>query len=359
MHKKITAVVFILVILGLTTRGINRYLENAAKKPQSIEDVQRENGIPVVVARSAVQSVQMHRTFTGSIKGKEQADAKAKSMERIGAILVQEGARVKQQQVVARLDRSNPQARFQQAHNAFQLAEKTYERIRALFEEGAVSQQDADEAHTRYNIAKNDVAAAADLLDIRAPISGIVTEVFKEAGETVVPGESVVRIADYRAVEVELEVGVSEIHEIKTGQSAEIKRSMSDPHIFHGTVQRLSLSANPVDRNFRVWVEIPNEDNLLRPGMFITADLIVGTADSSVVIPLHALVYEEDRPFAYVVNENRQAQYRQVRLGVQNGEVVQILEGISPNDLVVIEGMQKLRDGAFVHITNGQFAVTQ
>ena len=101
-----------------------------------------------------------------------------------------------------------------------------------------------------------------------------------------------------------------------------------------------------------VWVEIPNALHLLRPGIFVTADLIIGDVDDAVVIPVHALIYEEDRPFAYVVNAQSQAQYRQVQLGVHNGELVQVLDGISPDEFIVVEGMQKLRDGADVHITN-------
>ncbi len=347
--KKIVIGIVLAAILGLLARGIQRSISASNQKVVSIPELQQEMGIPVNIEPAVRRSLEETRIYSGTIKGKDQADATAKVMERLDQITVRVGERVQKGAVVAKLNRENPNARYQQARLALENARKEFERAEALFREGAISQRDRDNAELQFNLSKEDFETASRLLDVVSPISGIVTELFQDPGVTVAPGTPIVRIASLGTVELEAKVSEADILDMRRNQKAEIVIT-GTPRQFVGTVDRISLSADPEDRNFRVWISIDNREGILRPGMFATARIVIRESDSTLVVAKDSIVKEGNEEFVFIINANNTAERRTILTGVSDERFIEVQNGINEGELVVILGQNKLEGGEKVRI---------
>ena len=348
--KRVVFVIIILLVAGFVTRGVLRNIENSKKRVYSISDIQKEQGIPVEVKPAEISSVKRSVFYTGTIKGKEQADAVAKLQERIEKILVKVGDRVRKGRIIATLSRTNPSARFQQAKLNLELAKRELERVKALYEEGAISESELDRQQNAYNLAKTNYESVEEMLNIRAPITGMVTDIFVEEGQTVNPGQPVIRISRFKDVELEIKVSESDIHSISVGQRVVVRVSFDGKNFYEGRVDRIALSANPVDRSFSVWIVIPNKNLTLKPGMFASAEIILEEDENALVVDKNALMNDDSGAFVFVVNDDLTCEKRSVIPGIIDGDKLQIIKGVKEGEKVVIRGQNKLKEGEKVLI---------
>lgn len=343
--KKLIAALVIIALVALVARGVLRSLERAEIVVPTIDEIQAEQGVPVEVAMVRERTVQQVRIYSGTLKGIAQADATAKTMERVEDILVRVGARVKQGQVLAKLSRDNPGARFQQAQLALELAEKDYNRMKALYEGGAISAQDLDRQENAYKIAQTDFASVEELLNVRSPLDGVVMDIFPEPGETVEGGQEVVRVARLDQMELEIAVSESDIGLVSRGQSAEITVASYENRSFEGTVNHVALSADPRTRKFEVRFRLANPKLELRPGTFATARLVIDNRAGTIVVPKDCLVETLEGIVAFVVTGTGMAERRFVKRGVVADSEAEVLEGLTPGERIVVLGQNKLRGG--------------
>jgi len=348
--KKLIIGIIGLIIVAFVIRGVLENIASAKKKVLSIPEIQKRDGIPVVVEKAKVINLNETRVYSGTIEGKEQADGKAKMMERLETIGVKIGDRLSKGEIVATLSRDNPNARYQQSWLQWKNAEREHKRMKTLFEEGAVSERDLEQTELALDIALNDFAAVEELLNIRSPINGIVTHIFYQVGETVGPGESVVRVAQLDEVELKIGVGESEIHSIRKGQNAKVSINQSNIKEFIGDIDRVSLSADPDDRTFDVRLRIPNPDYRLRPGMFATAEIIIQEHKDVVTIFKDAIVQGIEEKYVFVINNDNIAEKRVITTGITSGILTEIVSGLKEGELVVVEGMNKLQGDEKVKI---------
>ena len=347
--KKIVFGIVAIAVLGLLARGIQKSISASNQKVVSIPELQQELGIPVNVEPAIKKSLEESRIYSGTIKGKDQADATAKIMERLDQVIVRVGDRVRKGDTVAKLNRDNPNARFQQARLAFENSRKEFERAAALFKEGAISQRDRDNAELQFNLSKEDFESASRLLDVVSPIAGIITEIFQDPGVTVSPGTPIVRIASLADVELEAKVSEADIQEIKRNQKAEVAVGGAS-RILPGSVDRISLSADPEDRNFRVWIRIDNREGIARPGMFATARIVVNESDTTLVIDKDSIVKKGEDECIFVVNGNNTAEQRTIVAGVRDERYVEVRSGVTEGELVIILGQNRLEGGETVQV---------
>lgn len=342
----------LVLVVSLVYLGVQSSIEKAQTVVESIEDIQAAEGVPVVITRAEKRDLLQIRSFIGSVKGIEQADATAAILEKIETINVSPGDRVVKDQLLLTLDRQNPSTRFRQSQDALDSAIKELERSKNLFEAGGISEQLYERAVLVERIARADFEAVNRLLEIKAPISGIITDVFFERGETVSPGVPILRIADLKSVYTEIEVGESDIHLVKKGLQAEVRTNSAPGRKFTGTVSSVALSANPEARNFTIKIEVPNPDLILKPGMFTIVDLVVGRSDEVTSVPLDALVTEDGVSFIYVVSEDMKAKRVAVTPGIVYKEWVEVTGNVSPGETIILEGQNKVSDGVKVVVVS-------
>ena len=350
--KKVIFLILAGIVVVLVVIGIQSSIKKAQTTVITIEDIQEREGIPVVTVQAERRDLFLVRNFTGSIKGIEQADATAMILEKIETIHVPLGARVRKGQVLLSLDHQNPTVRYQQTNDALAEAEKELERSTGLLKAGAISEQIHDKAVLAEKIARADFDAINRLLEIRAPVDGIVTDIFRERGETVSPGVPIIRIAKLDIVITEIEVGETDIALVKKGLRARVRTNSFPGKTFHGILTKIALSTNPDARNFTIKIEIPNPEHLLKPGMFTIVDLIIAVSAGVAATPIDALISENGKSYIYVLQGDMTVRKELVTTGIVDGEWVEIIDGVAVDDTVVLEGHNRLTDGSIVVIVS-------
>ncbi|MFQ5709166.1 MAG: efflux RND transporter periplasmic adaptor subunit [bacterium] len=353
MMKKIVSIVLLVLLFGLIGYRVITHGEEPGIK--DIDTYQEELGIPVEIETVQRGNLTLSRHFTGTIEGERQADAIANTAQKIVAIPVKVGDEVRQGQIVAELDfdiASAMSLRYRQSKASFEDARKDYERMKSLFAAGAVSEQALDKAKMALEIATRNFQAASKLVKIEAPIAGTVTHIYHKVGETVRSGQPVVRIAKLNDVLIKIDINETEIAGIRNGQEVKVAVSAYPGKNFTGVLQDLSLSADPVTRTFRAWVRVPNQERLLRPGMFAKVAVMVTSKENVLTISKDAILENNSKAMVYVVTQDLVAELREIQPGQSSANRVEVLSGLNENDRVVVLGQNKLQPGKKVNVVN-------
>jgi RND family efflux transporter MFP subunit len=240
-----------------------------------------------------------------------------------------------------------------------------------------IAQQDLDEAASRDRVAeaqvataKAAVAAAEQQLEaskanqsrthtlfaysrITAPFTGVITHRYADTGAMIQAGTSsssqampLVRLSQNDRLRLTIPVPESAVSHIHVGAPVDVGVA-SLGRTFAGTVARFSDSLNHETRTMSVEVDVPNARGDLVPGMYATASLALDRAASALVVPVQAIDRSEDKATVVVVRDGK-VERRDVRLGLEAPDRVQVVSGLRAGELVVVGNRGQLRDGMIV-----------
>ena len=341
--KTITNSLITISALSLLLIGCGEIKKDAkaAQKPTTIEEIQKVNGKPARVVKASTIKLTDVRSFSGTIEGSQQTYAVAKLGDPISKIHVRVGSKVKKDQVLAEFLYTGDNTSYQQALANIDLQQKTLSRMKEVQAKGGVSQQTIDQQETQLNVAKMNLEAARRATFVLAPSSGTITEVKFKAGEVPGVGGAMFTIANLDKVILKLNVTSSEIGFFKKGAKATIDLNGEK---IQGEVTLIPLAADKTTRFFPVEVTFKNKSRKLLPGMYLTAKLDAREV-TGVTVPTEAIVYGNGVNAVWIVDNEGKAKRKIVQLGVQTKNDIQITEGISEGDVVMIEGQNRMNDG--------------
>jgi RND family efflux transporter MFP subunit len=222
-----------------------------------------------------------------------------------------------------------------------------------------VTQQQIDEAQGKHQVAeatvsrlKAELARTDALLDyatIKAPFDGIVTDRFVDAGAMIQTGAAssgapIVTLMNMDTVRVFINVPEPDVRFV-THQTSVILTVDSLPGgDFAGKVTRYSTALNPKTRTMKTEIDFPNADHALRPGMYGVATLELEKHEGALTLPATALLVEKDAALVYIVVDGK-AKRSLVRTGLNDGIVVEILEGLTGVESVIVAGKGSVTEG--------------
>jgi RND family efflux transporter MFP subunit len=201
-------------------------------------------------------------------------------------------------------------------------------------------------AQTQVDQARKAIADTA----IVAPISGYVAERTADLGEFVTPNtpnSKVATIVRTSVLRMRIDVPEQNIGLVKAGQGISLQTSAYPDRNFAGTIARISPSLNPTSRTLTVEAEVDNPDGLLKPGQFATVRIAQGAPKPTVMIPTAAVKTDGDVNRVFVVKDGR-AEERIVKLGVLEGELIEVRQGVQEGEQVVVSGLNQVYDGVSV-----------
>lgn len=194
------------------------------------------------------------------------------------------------------------------------------------------------DASVNQALANNRVVSE---IPITAPVSGKVTFRDVSLGETIEPGKRIFSIVNLSPIWVVVNVFQEQIARIQTGQSVRIKTPTNT--IVQGSISNVGTVVDPENRTLPVRIISNNSGELLKPGMFVSAEIVTGkSAANRMVAPASAVVDEGGRSVVYVKNGN-DFQAIPVQIGQRASDQVEILDGIYEGDEIVIQGAKQLR----------------
>jgi membrane fusion protein (multidrug efflux system) len=303
--------------------------------------------IAVVTAPVRVQRLTLETEALGTTRANESVDITSKVSNIVSAVRFSEGQHVRRGQVLVELDGKEARADLAVAEAALTESRSQFNRSRELYTTRVLSESQLEtiEATLKANAARVESAKArvADTV-IVAPFAGRVGLRRVSPGSLISPGTVITTLDDTSTIK--LDFTVSEVYLPTLTPNLPIEaRSVAYPgRTFAGKVGSVDSRVDPTTRSVTVRALVPNPDGKLKPGMFLTVQLSRGDRDS-LVVPEEALVPEAGDVFVYVVKDAT-VEKRVVKTGQRRVGEVEIVAGLADGDTVVVEGTQKLRDGA-------------
>lgn len=306
--------------------------------------------VPVEVAIAERRTMTVTKTYSGTLEGEEQANIVAKISERITKINVRVGEPVRSGQVTIHLDRSGASSQYYQAEANFKNAEKTLERMKSLYNEGAISLQSLDGAQTAFDVAKANFEAARSTVELTTPIPGVVTAVNVSNGDLTIPGSVLATIAKISRMKVIFNISENDVPNLALGQKVQVYSETRPDVVVNGSIIQLSKSADVRSRSFEVKAMFPNtSDTWFKPGMFCRVNVQLTPRQGALVIPNAAIQSDGITNRVFVIRTGRSFQ-RTVQVGVSDGHDSEILKGLAEFDTVATIGVTTLNDSGYVTV---------
>ena len=187
-------------------------------------------------------------------------------------------------------------------------------------------------------------------MNIRAPFDGVIVNLPHYSEEAKLnSGTSVATIMDYSTMLLEINLPESAINEVKVGQKAKITHYTLPKDTIIGEITELSPAISAETRTFKGKLVIDNRKMLIRPGMFVKADIVTESHNSTIIIPKNIVRNDRNRRTVFVVDQGI-AIAKQVKLGLEDKTSVEVLSGLDKDDQLIIRGFETLRDGSKVKI---------
>lgn len=346
--------VLVVVIIAIVT-GYKYYAQK-----------QEEEKKPVVnTAQVQYMSMKSIVSATGTIKPVESVEVSSKITARVKQVLVKENDTVTQGQTVALLDGKDYETQKEQAEFTLKNAKIIYDRTNYLYNIGAKSKEDLDNAQYNYDTAQSKLEEAESNLSetvIVSPMDGVVIGEPVTDGTMAVQGNSnptvIMRIADLSRKQIFAKVDETDIGSVRVGQKATFTVDAYNGKTFTATVSKISQtdmdnswnisnssssssSSSAAVIYYSVTLDVDDPEGLLMPSMTARVEIETANKDSALAVPLSALKTDKNGTYVIVIKDDGTTENRYVETGIYGDEFVEIINGLSENEKVDVTMVKK------------------
>jgi RND family efflux transporter MFP subunit len=317
--------------------------------------------IPVVVEKVKRGPIASYVSATGTLRAMREERVVAEvegvlHLAKTNGTALLAGARVQAGQFLAEIENQEYllNVRVESQKLAMENATRELQKQEALFKEGGVTEKELELARRNALDARLNYETAqikVDKLRLRAPITGFIANLQTNSAGTRVPvGFRFCTIMDYSSTLVQVNLPNTDADRVQIGQDVVVSNYALTDQAFQGKVTAIDPTIDPQTRTFIVTIAVTNDKLLLRPGMFVKADIIIENHPQAVVIPKTALQTRDNKPVTFIV-QGASAEMREVTTGIETREEMEILEGLAEGERLVVKGHETLRDKSKVRVT--------
>jgi RND family efflux transporter MFP subunit len=319
---------------------------------------EEEQAINVRVAPVALASIPALYSTSATLRADRRATVIARTRGVIQRLEVEEGDTVVEEQPLAILEDDEQRIAAARNRTSRDAAGREMERLRGLFEEGLVSQdefeksrRDAEDAEHALDLAELELSRTV----IRAPFSGAVLERHLDVGATVADGTAVYALADLDPLYADVNIPERHVIRLRPGQEVRLTADSTGTTV-GARIERIAPQVDPTTGTVKVTVAVAGSPGL-RPGAFVRVDIVTDTHEDALVVERPALVAEGRRWNLYRLQDDGETvEQIEVRLGFENGHRVEVAglvdesKTLAPGNQVVVVGASALSDGARVRV---------
>lgn len=288
----------------------------------------------------------------GQVAAFDDVTVSAEQGGRITAIKAREGDRVSAGDPLIRIDDRLWQTALRQAELRDRDARRERDRLEALSRDGAVPQRELEAVQTAAESARlalEDARVQLERCMPTAPIDGVVESRFVSLGAFVNPGQPIARLLSLDRVKITFDLPERDVAGLRVGDQCRVRLDALRDVVVTGRVAMVSFAARPSNNAFAVELEAANPGERIRPGMIARVDVLRGTRDAVVLLPLQAVVPMEGETVVYL-----EADGHAVRRIVRIAEIIDskavVREGVQPGDRVILDGNRNVLDGTPVEV---------
>ncbi|MDR2337588.1 MAG: efflux RND transporter periplasmic adaptor subunit [Deltaproteobacteria bacterium] len=310
--------------------------------------------VPVVGLTITGEKLQNAITIVGNLQANEDVIIKSEITGNVEKINFEEGQTVKKGTLLIQVDHKNLNSEMEQAQANFNLADANLKRSKELFENKTISSQAYDQAFAQYKATQatlNKTKQQLDKASIVAPFDGIMGARKVSPGQYVSNNDTLTSISSVNPIKLEFNLAERYLSKISLGQKVEVSTAAFDKQIFTGETFFIAPSVDVQTRTVLAKAKIDNAVLLLKPGMFSRVKLILEEKENAILIPSSAIINREDKSSVFVVSEDGIANYRDITLGIEYNDKIEVTSGLKIGETIITEGIVKLQPGMLTRIS--------
>lgn len=406
MSKKFKAtILFISIIVGVAG-----FMSGCSNSKKTSEAIIEDNYTPVEVAVAAIDSIANRVTMNGKVVANEEISVVPKMVGVVSSVNVELGDTVEEGTILFTIEQGDISKNVEQAANTVEIAKKgvaqaengvnsattnyelnnerivnaklNLERTIKLYEEGAVSKSQLEQAElaaseksldaikTQINQAEISYQQSLNQLRqaeisyeqaksglgntlVKAPMSGVIASLNVKEGQIVTNSQPAATIVDMDKVYIQINVVENLINKLKVGQEVEINIPAAFDEFIPSTISYISLTPDTRSQLYPIKIYIENIGKGIRPGMNGEVRLNMDQVDSTIVIKSNAVLDKDDKKIVYVVEENLAVE-KEVTVGLDTGDFIEIRTGIIAGEKIIVEGQHYVENGGKVKVVRGE-----
>lgn len=336
----------IIIIALMVLLGIFRIL-SAVIQPKELADPP----INVKVATAQMGSIYTTSPITGRIQPVQEALIIPMAQGTVKRVNVSLGEFVKKGTILFEIDSAQISAAYSQASAGLQAAKTAYSAMKTLYAEGAVSRADLESANANYTAAlaaTSQTKEAYDNCRPEAPFDGYITSLNVSVGNQAPTGSLAASVADVSSLKIE--TGVSEyiVNSLVAGQEVDLYINTLGDKSYVGIIQSVSPAPGAGSLTYPTTIEIPNDTGELKAGMFAEIQIKSQSKDQVVLVPSDAPYIKSGKTWVITLDTNSMPVFKEVIVGLDNGEYTEIVKGIKAGDKVIVSGQPYVVEGSAV-----------
>ena len=295
--------------------------------------------VNVEIAVTEYRDVPQDETYTTTVQAYAVNNVVPQAGSRIKKINVEVGDFVSKGQILAEMDQTSlEQTKLKLDNDALELS-----RLKELYEAGALSKSDYEAMQLSYNVSNSQYQNLVENTILRSPLTGVITARNYDVGDMYAMSSPIYVVQQITPVKLLVAMSETDYSKVKKGDSVDITADAIPGRTFVGKVNRIYPVIDPASHTFTAEVVVPNNDRVLRPGMFARAK-VTFAINHSIVVPDIAIVKQQGsgQKSVFVLNGDNTVSSRIVTLGRHTGSDYEILEGLAEGEKIISKGHTSL-----------------
>jgi RND family efflux transporter MFP subunit len=320
------------------------------------KDIRKEGENRIKVATKGVVLIKDNNElhYSGTIEPSQSVALMFKNTGTVENVFVEEGDFVKKGQPLATLNKTTSQNLYDASLASFEQAKDAHDRLKSVYEKGSLTEIKWVEMETKLKQAEAQMLIARSNMDdctLLAPDNGMIGRRDVEPGQSSMGISSPLVLVKIDRIMVKISVPENEISKISKGMKASFTISALEDQSFSGTVSKVGIVADRISRTYDVKIIADNSDYKIKPGMVCDVKVQLSGHREVLVVPAKAVsVDDKGQSYVWLVNSLAQtATKTKVKLGRYNQAGIEVYSGLNANDMVVVEGKEKLSDKSTIY----------
>jgi membrane fusion protein (multidrug efflux system) len=315
------------------------------------EDEEKETAVPVEVTALGRGEIESVLRSTTNLEAESSVRVYSQAARLVQELLVEEGDPVSKDQVLLRLQDDEQRSALAKVKSQYDKTRREYERQKRLFEKELISEEvfnNATYEMDQLSISVEDAERELSYAEVRAPISGTITNRLVNLGDQVTVGQHLFDLVDFDSIVARIYIPEKDLPRLRVGQTAWVT-SQAGSDATRGRVDRISPVVDPQTGTVKVTIAF-NGGQEVRPGMYVDVNLVTEIHRQALLVPKRALVYDQDQIFVYRLGEERRVERLLLQPVLQDRENVEPAGGLEEGDEIIIAGHAGLKDNALVRL---------
>ncbi|MCB5266792.1 MAG: efflux RND transporter periplasmic adaptor subunit [Candidatus Cloacimonetes bacterium] len=340
------------ILIPVLTLSMILILSACGKKKdesKSMDQLHSQLGVPVRVVSAEKTTFEQVLRYNAVLGGSEESTTQSMVSDVVTSIKAKVGDHVNKGDVIITFPQNTPSAQYEQASSAFQSIAAVHDRMQRLYEQKAISLQDYENVRTQYLVAKANLESSEQLIQVKAPISGVITNMMVNVSERVFPGKDLFTVTAATGYKTTIMIPETEISKVKRGSRVVAKW---DEHSITGRISTIAMAMDPGTKAFRVEAEFAGRNTSVPYGVTAEIEVEISRKANVFVLERQHLVKENGDFFVWKA-EAEKATRVPVEIGLTNQLEYEVVSGLSDGDMIITEGIKSLTEGGKIRIIEG------